>query len=139
MGLKMTNTTLEAEDEEEAIQTIVTYLMRDPKHETEKPYDFVYDNGGVIPQTNMSLEYKPILVHDFRSIQSSNSFNDYGFTSAKIDCPLTAMDFDHEKSITEAYYPVIEDLLRQKFPDAAMVKIMEHNVRILLRCGCDLQ
>jgi hypothetical protein len=109
---------------------MATYLVRDPKHETEKLYDFVYNNGGVIPQTNMSPEYKPILMHNFRPIQSSKSFDEYGFTSAKIDCPLTASDFDHEQSITEIYYPVIEGLLREKFPDAAMVKIMEHNVRI---------
>lgn len=129
IGLERAKASLQAEDEEDVIQTNVNYPIKDPKHETEKPYEIMYDNAGVIPQTNMPPEYKPILVHNFRPNQSSESFDEYGFTLAKIDCPLTAAGFEHEKSVKEVYYPIIEKLLWQNFPDAAMVKIMEHGVR----------
>lgn len=132
IGLERAKASLQAEDEEDVIQTNVNYPIKDPKHETEKPYEIMYDNAGVIPQTNMPPEYKPILVHNFRPNQSSESFDEYGFTLAKIDCPLTAAGFEHEKSVKEVYYPIIEKLLWQNFPDAAMVKIMEHGTCTIL-------
>jgi hypothetical protein len=59
----------------------------------------------------MSVEYKPILVRNFRPKQTSECFVEYKFTAAKIDCSLTAMDFEHEQIIKESYYPLIEKLM----------------------------
>ncbi|KAH8592553.1 hypothetical protein B0O99DRAFT_743710 [Bisporella sp. PMI_857] len=129
MRLEMTSTFLETDNVGEVVQTTAAYLARDPKHMAEKPYEIMYENDGVVPQTNMSLEYNQILVHNFRPYQSSRDLVEYGFTLAKINCSLTAADFDNEESITTTYYPIIEKVLSQNFPEAAMVKIMEHNVR----------
>ena len=118
-----------ARNEDKAIYTKIAYLLKDKVHETEKPYEIMYDNGGVILPTNMSLEYHSVQVQDFRPHLSSRSFDEHGFTLANIDCPLKAADFDNEKTITRAYYPVIEKLLWKMFPSATKVKIMEHNVR----------
>jgi len=115
---------------EDGIRTEIDYVVKDPKHEHEKPYDVRYDTGGIIPNTNMSSESRPVIIHDFRPLQNSQSFQEYGFSLEKIDCALTATVFNDQKRIKEAYYPAIEQMLWQKFPDAAEVKILEHTVSI---------
>ncbi|OCK88818.1 uncharacterized protein K441DRAFT_645948 [Cenococcum geophilum 1.58] len=120
---------LGAEVGEDTIQTEVDYLFKDPKHEYEKPYDLKYDAGGIIPRTNMATEPRSILIHNFRPLQHSQSFEEYGFTSAKIDCALTASEFRNDKTVKEVYYPAIENLLWQAFPDAAEMQIIEHALR----------
>jgi hypothetical protein len=40
----------EAEDNENSIHTEIDYLVKDPKHEHEKPYEIRYDTGGLIPE-----------------------------------------------------------------------------------------
>ena len=120
-----------AEVGEDTIQTEVDYLFKDPKHEYEKPYDLKYDAGGIIPRTNMATEPRSILIHNFRPLQHSQSFEEYGFTSAKIDCALTASEFRNDKTVKEVYYPAIKNLLWQAFPDAAEMQIIEHAVRTL--------
>lgn len=114
-----------AEVGEDTIQTEVDYLFKDPKHEYEKPYDLKYDAGGIIPRTNMAAEPRSILIHNFRPLQHSQSF-EYGFTSAKIDCALTASEFRNDETVKEVYYPAIKNLLWQAFPDAAEMQIIEH-------------
>jgi hypothetical protein len=127
---------------EDAIQTEITYLVKDPKHEHEKPYDIRYDTGGTIPNTNMENETKPVTIHNFRAFENSQSFKDYGFSSAKINCALTAAEFDDEKRVEEVYYPMVEKFIRTRFPDAFEVKILEHHVRtqwaIMLGAHSDL-
>lgn len=115
---------------EDFIHTEITYLVKDPKHENEKPYDIRYDTGGVIPNTNMASESRPVLIRNFRPLQTSESFEEYGFSSAKIDCPLTTREFENEKKVEVLYYPVIEKLLRQEFPDAGEIRMLEHVVCI---------
>jgi hypothetical protein len=116
---------------EDVVETEVEYLVKDSKHDEEKPYQLAYDAGGIIPQTNMSNKPYPVLIHNFRPFQNSESFSDYGFTSAKIDCALTAAEFENEKTVKDLYYPAIEKLLWQSFPEAAAIRIIEHGVRYL--------
>jgi hypothetical protein len=112
------------------ILTNIFYLVKESKHDEEKPYELAYDAKGIIPETNMLDESHPVLIHSFRPIQDSDSYRHYGFTSAKIDCTLSATEFQDEQVIREVYYPAIEKLLWQSFPEAAAVRIMEHGVRI---------
>ncbi|KAH8753206.1 hypothetical protein F5882DRAFT_308780 [Hyaloscypha sp. PMI_1271] len=131
-GQEGTNTGLNVNDTgviEDAIQTEVDYLIRDPKHEHEKPYEIRYDPGGVIPETNMSDETRPILVHDFRPFQNCQSFSEYGFSSARIECAVKSTEFDDEQKVKEVYYPEIKKLMWQRFPGAAEIKILEHGLR----------
>jgi hypothetical protein len=127
---------------EDAIQTEITYLVKDPKHEHEKPYDIRYDTGGAIPSTNMENETRSVTIHNFRAFENSQSFKDYGFSSAKINCALTAAEFDDEKRVEEVYYPMVEKFIRTSFPDAVEVRILEHHVRtqwvIMLGAHSDL-
>jgi hypothetical protein len=117
---------------EDEIQTEVTYLIKDPKHEHEKPYELRYDPEGIIPTTNMETEARPIMIRDFRPLQNYQSFDEYGFSLAKIDCALTASDLDDKKRVEDVYYPQVEKLLSKQFPDASEIKILEHGVRIQL-------
>lgn len=113
----------------DVVQTETAHLVKDPKHESEKPYEIRYDSGGAVPRTNISTELRPILVRNFRSLENSQSFEEYGFSSAKIDCSMTATEFDNDERVEALYYPAAEKLLRQRFPGAAAIKILEHGVR----------
>lgn len=122
----------EAEDDEDSIHTEIDYLVKDPKHEHEKPYEIRYDTGGLIPERNMVDVTTPVVVYNFRPLQSPESFNTYGFTSEKINCVLTPAEFDDDEKVREVYYPTIEKLLRIMFPDASDIKILEHGVCALI-------
>jgi hypothetical protein len=108
---------------EDVIRTEMNYILKDPKHEYEKPYEIInFDPGEEIPSTNMATDSKPVTVHDFRQRLNPLSFKDYGFSSAKIDCALTNSEIDDEKKVKQKYYPAINKLLWQEFPDAAEIK-----------------
>jgi len=115
---------------ENNIITEINFIVRDPKYENEKPYDIRYDIGPNVPRTNIEVETKSVNIQDFRPLHNSESFHEYGFSFEKLDFALTEALFDHQSSIKEVYYPAIEKLLRRKFPDAAEVHILEHNVRM---------
>jgi hypothetical protein len=115
---------------EDAVQTELSYLIEDPKHENEKPYVLRYDSGGLIPNTNMTNVSKPIKIHNFRPLQKPHSFKDYGFSLEKLDCALTDAEYYDEMKVKDLYYPAIVKLLRQEFPDASDIKFLEHEVRM---------
>jgi len=114
----------------ETVLTKLDYYVRDPKHEYEKPYEIRYDTGGLIPDTNIMEEPKPVVIQNFRMLQSYQSLQDYGFTSAKVHCSLKAAEFDDESKVKNEYYPAVEQALRKAYPDADEVKILEHIVRL---------
>jgi hypothetical protein len=114
----------------DVIRTDVIYLVKDPKHENEKPYDLRYDTGGIIPSTNMENDSKPVIVRDIRPFQNPQMFEEYGFSLAKMDYIFTAAELQDKKTVEETYYPAIKKILRQKFPDATEIKILEHAVRM---------
>ncbi|KAF2267889.1 hypothetical protein CC78DRAFT_565707 [Lojkania enalia] len=111
------------------IWTKIDYTVKDPKHEHEKPYDIRYDTGGVMPSTNLTNEAKQVVIHDFRSLQDPRNFEEYGFSLERLGCTLTDTVFHEQKSIEEVYYPVIEKILWDKFPNADAVLILEYNLR----------
>ena len=115
---------------EDIVETDILYLVKDSKHDEEKPYELAYNAGGVIPQSNMSHEPCRVSIRNFRPLQNSESFRQFGFTSAKIDCALKAAEFYNERMVKDLYYPAIEKLLWQSFPDATAIRIIEHGVRI---------
>lgn len=115
----------------EDIRTELMYLVKDARHETEKPYDLRFDAGSAIPRTNMANESRPVVIHDFRHLQNSRSLQEYGFTSAKIERMLTAAEFSSDKIVEAIYYPEVINLLWRQFPGAAEIKILEHIV-----CTC---
>jgi hypothetical protein len=112
------------------VQAEVLYLTKEPKHEDEKPYEIMYNTEDTIPPTNMLNDCRPIVVHNFRPLQDTSNFEGFGFALAKIDCSMTAADFENESTVAELYYPAIERLLRETFPNAAQIRILEHGVRI---------
>ena len=115
------------------VQTEVFHLVKDEKHEHEKPYEVRYDNGGAVPRTNIVQESKPISVRNFRPLETKGSFEEYGFASAKLDCSMTAAEFDDDRKVEAMYYPAVEKLLKECFPDVHEVKILEHGVSNLVQ------
>lgn len=114
----------------DCILTEVVYLNRDSKHDDEKPYELRYDAEGDIPRTNMVNTSRPVTVVDFRALQNSRNFEDYGFSAAKILCGLTAAEFSNTRLVEEVYYPTIQKYLRQIYPNAAKIKVLEHDVSL---------
>lgn len=112
----------------QSIETNLSYLIKDPKHEHEKPYTVNYDTGGVIPRTNTKNESKPVVVQNFRDIQDARSFEEYGFGSAKIDSALASAEFNDEARVEEVYYPAVKKVLWKMFPDATRIETLEHGV-----------
>ncbi|KAH8585360.1 hypothetical protein B0O99DRAFT_647146 [Bisporella sp. PMI_857] len=113
----------------DSVQTEVLYLVKDSKFDVEKPYELAYDAKGVIPQSNMLDESRPVTIHNFRPFQNTEMFGDFGFAIMNIDDPLTAVEFHNENVVRDRYYPSIEKLLWQSFPGAAAVRIIEHDLR----------
>lgn len=112
------------------IETAVYYLIKDPKHKTEKPYELRYNARGAIPQTNTKNESKPIVVRNFRPLQNARSFEEFGFCTGTIDCALGATDFSSEENIRDVYYSAVDRLLRKTFSGIAGIVVLEHGVRL---------
>jgi hypothetical protein len=113
----------------DGIRTTIEFTVRDPKHETEKPYDLRYDAGGAIPKTNTTNEAQSVIVKDFRAVLSSSNYADYGFCVEELSTPITEVVFERQDIVKDSYYPVIEDILRKRYPGASGVYILEHILR----------
>jgi hypothetical protein len=113
---------------EDVIQAKIDYIVKDVKHAMEKPYEMRYDTNGAIPSTNLEMEPRIVSINDFRATQGSEDFLTCGFAIEKLPCDLTDSVFEDQGSITTTYYPLVENLLWRRFPDATGVKILEHNV-----------
>ncbi|CZR62749.1 uncharacterized protein PAC_12646 [Phialocephala subalpina] len=114
---------------EDSIHTELKFLVKDPKHEHEKPYHLRYDTGGAIPKTNMENESRPVEIHNFRPFQDSPSFDEYGFSLMNTGLRFTAADFHNEKKVEELFWPAIQKLIWKTFPNAAEIKLLEHGLR----------
>ncbi|KAG4437306.1 hypothetical protein IFR05_007202 [Cadophora sp. M221] len=111
------------------VETEVSYLVKDLKHDKEKPYELTFAAGGLIPQTNISYQPHQVSVYNFRGLQNSDSFNEYGFTVTKLGCALAAADFNDDTIVKDRYYPAVEKLLWETFSHASAVRIIEHGLR----------
>jgi len=116
----------------QSIKTNLSYLIKDPGHEHEKPYTVNYDTGGVIPRTNTKNESKPVVVQNFRDIQDARSFEEYGFGSVKIDSALASAEFNDEARVEEVYYPAVKKVLWEMFPDATRIETLDGIITCLL-------
>jgi hypothetical protein len=131
-GMKSTDAALRTEDvgADDTVPAEVFYLIKDPKHDYEKPYVLRFNTKGQFPSTNMETDPTPINIRNFRSIQDAQSFENYGFTLMKLDCPLTATEFEDPGKVEQEYYPTLENLLWKMYPNASEVRILQHEVRI---------
>ncbi|KAH7353148.1 hypothetical protein BKA66DRAFT_278080 [Pyrenochaeta sp. MPI-SDFR-AT-0127] len=107
----------------------IAYTVRDPKHDEEKPYFVRYDTGGAIPDSNTSSVTQPVSIHNFRSKEGPENFQDYGFSVERLDRPWTETLFDELEDIKDVYYSEIQRLLQRKFPNASGVYVLEHGLR----------
>lgn len=115
---------------DEGIHTTIGYLVKEPVHEREKPYDLMYSPPPPAQQTNIKNEAKPVVIYNFRSLQSPQSFLDCGFAVVELhNHPgLTSTDFMSDANVQDSVYPSVKENLRQTFPDASEIKILHHNV-----------
>jgi hypothetical protein len=111
-----------------SITTELSYLVKDPKFEHEKPYTLKYGTEGALPRTNTVNEARSVSVRNFRALQNQHSFEEYGFTSITIDCSLAPVEYNNRNRVKQKYYPAVIKVLWQMYPDASRVEILEHGV-----------
>ncbi|KIW28117.1 uncharacterized protein PV07_07799 [Cladophialophora immunda] len=114
---------------EGAVWSEIEYLAVDAKHQHEKPYELRFQAGGTIPETNMVDESRKVLICNFRPLENSRNFEEYGFSAEKIGCTLPSAEYDDKEKVGKTYYPAIKRMLWQKFPDATQIRILEHGLR----------
>lgn len=108
----------------------LSYLVRDKKHDEEKPYRLRYDPGEDLPRTNcVTKPQKDIRIHDFRGQEQLFSLENYGFTVAKLEPKLSLNEFYDSLKVKDVYYEQLKDLLKDLLR-AKKVEILEHVVRM---------
>lgn len=113
----------------DAIQTELSYLVKDAKHEREMPYELRFNTKGALPQTNMVNETKPALIRNFRTLQNPPDFEKCGFASVRLEPALINLDFENKAAVEECYYPAVKKLLWVRYPQAHKIMILEHDLR----------
>jgi hypothetical protein len=115
---------------DDSVRTQIEYMIRDKRHDEEKPYFLRYDTDGKIPRKNVRHAPHDISIHNFRSFQDTDNLQDYGFSVEQMGIVMAEEILNDAKSIKNSYYPVMEKLLWQKFPDAKSVHVLEHTVSL---------
>ncbi|KAI1427253.1 hypothetical protein F5Y12DRAFT_783380 [Xylaria sp. FL1777] len=111
------------------VTTEILYLQRDTKWEHEQPYEMRYQAKEDFPFTNAAHEARTVNIRDFRAVQGAQNYEDYGFSIANTECPLTPSEFADDNKVESMFYPVARRLLEKMFPDAAEIRILEHTFR----------
>lgn len=114
--------------QDESTMTEVYYIVKDPKHETEKPYSLYYEPDDGIPRTNVSNEARIIKVVNARNMGRNITFEEFGFAALSLKSVLSPDDFYQQDRVINVYYDECRDLLRSLFSDAAKIEILEHVV-----------
>jgi hypothetical protein len=117
------------------VRSQVHYAVKDPKHETEKPYELRYDAGNKVPQTNVIFEAKDVAICKFSEAANIDCFERYGVVLTKLTSPLAASEYRDDKKVEAIFYPVVEEMLRRRFPDAAEIRLLEHGVSMIHGVG----
>jgi len=115
-------------ERQDGVDTNVYYMVKDPKHETEKPYTLNFDPGNEFPRTNVVNECKDIYVRNARTSQQKLEYRECGFAVFTLKSKLSPDDFYHDGKVTTTYYPECKKLLTDAFPDAARIELLQHNV-----------
>ncbi|KAG4444123.1 hypothetical protein IFR05_000352 [Cadophora sp. M221] len=89
---------------DEGIHTTIGYLVKDPVHELENSYDLMYMPPLPAQQTNIKNEAKHVVIYNFRSLQSTQSFLDCGVAVVKLrNHPgLTSTDFMSDANVQDS-------------------------------------
>ncbi|RDW58288.1 hypothetical protein BP5796_12218 [Coleophoma crateriformis] len=125
-------TVLEAKD---TIETHVAYLKYDPSYENEKLFIMTYvPEGksiadGPLPRSNCVNHLQPVQIKNFRNLQSAPSFDQCGFALEKLQPAISPAEFENSDSVEDVFYPQVEKMLAKMFPNAAHIRMLEHQIR----------
>lgn len=108
------------------------YLVKDERHEFEKPYQIAYEIDNSIAPTNMVNKGESVTIHEFELLTEPCSWERYGFSLSNIKCDLQYADYFTEERVQSSYYPQVRQSLQRLFPDAAEIQLLEHRVNGVL-------
>lgn len=112
------------------METQIYYLDRLPLYKKEKPYMITFDVSEFpLAKTNHNYVQHNIIASDVRPDMKLFSLGENGFEFGNWQTSLQNAEFDDDETVRNRYYPEIECLMRNRFPDAKNVHIMAHLVR----------
>lgn len=115
---------------DDTVSTQIEYMIREKRHNEEKPYFLYYDAEGEFPRKNVRHTPHDVSIQNFRSFQNALNLQEYGFSVEQMGIVMAEETLNDAQSTKDSYYPVMERLLWQKFPDAKNVLVLEHTVSL---------
>ncbi|KAJ5873523.1 uncharacterized protein N7473_013396 [Penicillium subrubescens] len=110
----------------------MTFLSRDKRYQTEKPYatDFPVDEIDDAKMTNHIFDTRPVIFHDARASKETFTLDQNGFCFIEAKTSLQAEDATSERTeIMEQYMQEIVGILRTNLPQYQEIKAMDFQVR----------
>ncbi|KAL8832990.1 MAG: hypothetical protein Q9170_004589 [Blastenia crenularia] len=104
-----------------------------PPADSSKPYN--YPDGTPIPpgfpKRNFSDADLPVTIIDIRDHESVYTLDSNAFTTFRTGTAGAEIDFTSDDAIKPDYYPEVESVLRENFPEAKRVHLFDHTVRLI--------
>lgn len=92
----------------------------------DKPYSYTFDPSPGVPETNVSYQAHPVVIHNARPIASELSLDVQGF---QLLAHATAVkNFNDEDALQRIYYPETASVLRQ-VTGSDRVLVFDHTIR----------
>jgi hypothetical protein len=111
------------------VETKTFYMDRDPKVETEKPYELRFPPPEGFPARNTTWsEYSGIKVADIRGEESDFKVGENGFQLCHLDTSMTAEDFDDEEKIKTKFLKDVAHCVKS-CTGAERVLVFDYSVR----------
>lgn len=104
-------------------------------YKTVKPYRLDFDpEDEDFPRTNIERFQVPgVAIRDIRQHQDELEFAKCGFTVLKMPLSLTTLDYDHQPTVKQQFYPFVEDqvatFLNKYTPQVPKAVALDHKVR----------
>ncbi|KAK0702781.1 hypothetical protein B0H67DRAFT_675987 [Lasiosphaeris hirsuta] len=117
----------EVSEAQSLVSATCWYLERCETFEAEKPYIFTFDvSGSGIETTNHRYSEHNLAMCDVRGVEGNLKLDSHGFAFASHATALSSPDFDSNETVRQKYYPEIDAMMRELFPDAVKIHIFTH-------------
>ena len=103
-----------------SIITEIYHLQELPRYMSEKPYTMRYVPEGGTAVSNVLREKHKLLVKDIRGSEHEYTLDRNGFTISQLRTSLDYVTFDGQDAIEKNYFPELEAILLDLFPESTV-------------------